>query len=511
MYDPGEKLYYLADFNEKIAVGNYCDFYSYNSLNALVSENPEDKNSWHFANMQGEGGEEYFFDPDYALASYDAMEKAYGCFHDRYGFNSVDKSGMPCLLLLYQYDDVLGYPEYEEDFINNAMNAGQVRDWNVTTTSPMSACSVEIGTLTHEFTHGINAQLTNSQYLNQQGAVMEGYADSIGEQIAYLYGYKWEEFKWQVGSQYCAPMRSFDDPLALGSPKYIGGTDYVEPIKSDCMNELLDCGGVHENSGVVNYLCYELCNSEFVKEADRLTMEENLDCWFETLYMSTYDTNYEDIAHFLIFAAEHMPGMSEGKKETVKYLTDLYGFTGNRDELEKLIGEEECYEYELQLNLPEDGSAEGMSFGASYVAEDGSGRYCVAGEMDENGSIELKTDAALGEGYWNLGCGRDLDEHEPNYVSLPGIEESTEINVQGYDLQEGDAFDTEGGYILSISYVDTAADEEDEETSEIQADVTDYMYDFEGQDGCEIPAAGRYVVLYEGSNGAYELAIINAK
>ena len=512
MYDPQEKLYYLADYTERIAAANYYDFEYYNTVNPVVSTDPSDKSSWHFADMTGPEGEKYFCDPNYIISSYDAMEKAYGCFKERYGFNSVDKTGMPCILLTY-YTDSYTYPTDAEMFERNAVNCGQIRDWNVTATSPAAAFSVEIGTLTHEFTHGINGQLTNSQYKNQQGAVMEGYADSIGELIAYIYGYKWDEFVWEVGSQFSAPIRSFRDPEKYDGAKYIGGINYVSPVYSAKLAKETDCGGVHTDSGVVNYLCYSMSNSELVDKSALLTLEENLDCWFETMYLTTYDTDFMDIAHFLIFAADHMPGLAKEKADTVRYLTNVLGFTGRTDKLNELIEAEGGYVYGLKLNIPEHAGLDDYEFCADFGSDDGSVEY-TAGEIDSDGAVYFRTAERTKDPCWALTMASDNDYagSETVIISAADDGELLSMDVDAYILDEDSTFNTDGGMIFDASYVYLLSEEElEEDPTEVEDYVKNYLSDYLGDTYCKLPAEGRYFIYYMTADYERKLAVVTVE
>ena len=342
MYDPETGLYYLADYNEKIAAANYYDFNKNNEVNAVVSEDPTDINSWHFASMTGPDDEQYFCNADYVISSFDTMLKAYNIYKERYGYNSVDMSGLPILLLMYECDNE--YPTNPFEFTVNANNMGQWHDWAVFGTSPTFTGCVEVGTMTHEFAHGINGQLTNAQYLNTMGAVMEGYADSIGETLAYIYGYKDEAYADVVGSEYCSPMRSFSNPYDFKYARYIGGMYYLQPVVSVLAREF-DYGGVHSNSSVVNYLSYCLSHNEDSSKAV-IDLGKNVDMFVETLYCATYNSGYDELGAYLLFAAENVD-LTDDEEQYVRDTIYLLGFAGDGSELDELIAEDGGYTYTI--------------------------------------------------------------------------------------------------------------------------------------------------------------------
>jgi len=379
MMDSETGLFYLADINNKLAMANYYDFTLNQEVNAIVSEDPSDIDSWHFASMEGPEGESYFCDPNYVIASYDTMEKAFGIYKERYGYNSVDTSGMPMLLLMYECDDA--YPTDVTEFTQNANNMGQWHDWAVFGVSPTFTGCVEVGTMTHEFAHGINGQLTSAQYLNEMGAVMEGYADSIGESLALIYGYKDEKYAEYVGSEFCSPMRSFSNPYEFKNPKYIGGLYYVNPVDESLASDF-DNGGVHVNSAIVNYLCYCLANSE--DESDSvLDLSTDVDLFVETLYCATYNSDFRLLGSYLLFAAENVE-MEQEQLQYVYNTLNKLGFLGDRTYVEELIGEEDAYTVALSLSVPDE-VKEDIVFGGILVGDDES--QMPMGQFDEEGNL----------------------------------------------------------------------------------------------------------------------------
>lgn len=352
MYEEESGLYYLGDYEDRIAVSNACDFDWWATFNSLVTETPEDLSSWHFQiETEPESGRAYFCDPNYVIGSYDCLVRTFRCFKERYGFNSVDYSGLPILLLPYMLSDT-GYPEAEDLFQSNASSGGQMRDWEVIYTSPMFTGCVEIGTLAHEFAHGINEAMTSNSYVNGSGAVMEAIADVIGESMAYLNGGKGEEYKWTVGSEYCSPMRDMKEPGKMHLPAYMYGAYFIKDVYTDAGQLELDNGGVHENGSVLNHLAYLFCEDAQSAEEDRLSVGELLDMWLEAVYCTTSATSYVDFGHYLVFAARHM-GLPGGKADNVMRIADRYGFLGNTDELAKILEEEEHNTYGIWCDLSE--------------------------------------------------------------------------------------------------------------------------------------------------------------
>lgn len=337
MYDPVNRIYYLADFDERIAVSNYYDFNRNNTPNPVVTTNPYDLNSWHFKNTTIPGDSKaYYFDPNYILASYSTMRSVYLAYKERYGFDSVDTTGLPILLNVYYYSG--SYPDSPDGFYPDSFNCGEQHDWEVFATSPAASASADFGKLSREFAHGIHSRFSCAQVLNGQGAVSEGYADTVGELMAYLCGAKYERFKWLVGSQITAPVGSFFNPYEYRQAKYIGGAYYVSPV-SDRFSAYTESGGVRTNCGAVDQLAFCM-NKSSDKDAPVLTLEQNLDLWFETVYCMNYKSSYRELGAYLCYASGCIGSLTQEQITYVKETVDLLGFGDSDGQLQALIEKE---------------------------------------------------------------------------------------------------------------------------------------------------------------------------
>ena len=325
MKDNETGLYYLGSKSKRIACTNAYDFKYYDTLNSYVTENPEDINSWHFykEGSEEDGIEKYFNDPDYVLSAFEVFVDVVGEFSTRYGLTSVDETGLPLLLEVYCTDSYI-YPDSATGFMRNAYNAGQVNDWETMAVSPAYPECLSHSTMGHEYTHGINSQLTKTQYFNGPGAIMESYADIIGTQISLINGYHDDAGLWEHGGTYYKQARSLAEPNNFYQPKYYGGVYYMDSIDG-LLGRDMDYGGVHQNSGIFNYLAYCLVNgSPDLENTNVLSIENDLDMWFETLYMTTYTSNYTEVAQYLRFAAKCM----NLPQEQQDYLYELMKKTG---------------------------------------------------------------------------------------------------------------------------------------------------------------------------------------
>ena len=62
--------------------------------------------------------------------------------------------------------------------------------------------------------------------------------------------------RWDIGEDLVGRLRSMSDPPATGNPDRLGSPRYQSPSNT------ADNGGVHNNSGVNNKLCYLLTDGE---------------------------------------------------------------------------------------------------------------------------------------------------------------------------------------------------------------------------------------------------------
>ena len=444
MYDEENGLYYLGSYNDRLAVCNSYDFLYASTSNSVVTETPEDINSWHFQIEQNEAGAEYFFDVNYVMASYNALYTAYHCFNDRYGITAAN--GLPMMLAVYDTSTTSIYPESVYDFNVNAYNAGQSRDWNLFITSPMYSGCAEVGTMAHEYTHGIQfASSLTSSMSNEYGAIAEAYADILGEGISYIYGYKGEEYKWDIGSYAAEIARCFDTPEEYGNPKYLFGKWYLSPVSSMFL-DMSDNGAVHSNCGIINYLSYMMCEDTSSDADALLTMEEREDLWLESQYCCVAGMDYQAIGRYVIFASD-CTGLSELKSENVKRLVNELGFNGDFTELESLIEAEDGLNYNVTVDASESVNSENAGY-CFYIADLSGTTREIMGETDESGNVQYRT--GLENGILAL----YISDTEAETImaelvlgyAYPG---DITVYIADYDLAFGESLSVSDGYTLN--------------------------------------------------------------
>ncbi len=117
---------------------------------------------------------------------------------------------------------------------------------------------VSLDVMAHEFTHMVTAHNIGGglDYNGESGALNEGFSDIFA---VLAEGYTYGQFDWTIGEKYELKnqfTRSFINPKVSNpsQPNTYGKEPWKDP------NSSKDHGGVHYNSGVLNYWFYLLCN-----------------------------------------------------------------------------------------------------------------------------------------------------------------------------------------------------------------------------------------------------------
>ena len=161
------------------------------------------------------------------------LEMTYDYYLNRHNRNSIDGNG-------YKLE---AYVHYDLNYANAYWN-GQFMtfgDGN-STWGPLVALDI-VG---HEITHGLTSNTADLDYQDESGAMNEAFSDIFGTSIEFYA--KPATANWLMGEDIGSALRSMSDPNSKGDPDTYMGTNYY--IGS------ADNGGVHTNSGVLNYIYY---------------------------------------------------------------------------------------------------------------------------------------------------------------------------------------------------------------------------------------------------------------
>ena len=487
MYSESEDLYYLGSAEEMITVSNYYDFqiggHLLTKMNFYVASDPSELMNWHFAKSTSSTGKTYFDDPNYVLSSFATYVDTIHKFNDRYvsemGFNEEP----PMMLFVYycMYFPYIDYPDDVTMFDANAANYGEVADWSGFVTSPNLGGCLDPVIMSHEYTHNVNQKLTSSLYLNEQAAVMEGYADIIGYSMAKINDEVPEGNEWKIGGVTCAEYRDLIEPLNHNHPKYYNGVNYVNPVP-ETGALVADAGGAHSNSLVVGHLGYLMTDdSETRAGEEALSDEENLDAWFECLFISTYDSDFADVGHYLNYAVKKL-GYPDTELDFVSRLTEEYGFMDGNIEEEYL--EEDCtYTLNTTLNWDDENYAE-VPVGIYYYGNDAS--ILTAGGFTD-GEQTFRTSGDYPAYMMIQALDFVAGVCPVAYVELNEERDGTdfEINMRAVSLNVGDVFENPEGltYESASNVIALGAVESDNGVDFTIANIGTHLVQFRDENG----------------------------
>ncbi len=188
----------------------------------------DDDNFWNNVNANKD---------EVATDAHWAAEKTYDYYFQKFGRNSIDGQGFK----------IMSYVHYQTNYAN-AFWDGQRMTYGDGDATMGPLVSLDI--VGHEITHGLTENTANLTYQNESGALNEGFSDIFATCIEYFA--KPTTANWTMGEDIGSIIRSMSNPNSYQQPDtYLGQNWYTGTA---------DNGGVHTNSGVINYWFYLLSN-----------------------------------------------------------------------------------------------------------------------------------------------------------------------------------------------------------------------------------------------------------
>ncbi|MBL7914609.1 MAG: M4 family metallopeptidase [Bacteroidia bacterium] len=188
-----------------------------------VSSYSDYDNSWNASSCG------YAADAHYCAVNY------YDFLHQQFNRNSIDNNGMK----------LISYLNYGQGLLNAFWNGSAVvyGSGNATAT-PLTTLDIS----GHEFTHGLIQKSANLNYSGEPGIINEGIADIFG--VALESHANGVSGNWTIGEASGTTLRSISNPNLFNQPDTYQGTFWYYGTG--------DNGGVHINSGFINYWYYLL-------------------------------------------------------------------------------------------------------------------------------------------------------------------------------------------------------------------------------------------------------------
>jgi Zn-dependent metalloprotease len=171
-------------------------------------------------------------------------EKTWDFYYNTFNRNSVDNAGLKLLSYVHANLVGMGYGSNVNAFWDGTRMTYGDGDATYSPLTTIDICG-------HEITHGVTQNTANLTYSNESGAMNEGFSDIFGTCIEFYAKPPLATGNWTIGEQIGAPFRSMSNPNAYSQPDTYNGTYWYTGTA--------DNGGVHTNSGVLNYWFYLLC------------------------------------------------------------------------------------------------------------------------------------------------------------------------------------------------------------------------------------------------------------
>lgn len=160
------------------------------------------------------------------------MGATYDYFNNEQGRDSYDGQG----------SKIISYVHYGRRWFNASWN-GMFARFGDGNNNPLTSIDV----VSHELTHGFTRTSSNLVYRNESGALNESFSDIFGTVVEiYATG---DSADWLIGKENFT-LRSMSNPKEYGDPDTYRGENWFDGPE--------DNGGVHTNSGVMNYWYYLL-------------------------------------------------------------------------------------------------------------------------------------------------------------------------------------------------------------------------------------------------------------
>ncbi len=250
----------------------------------------------------------------YATDAHWGAEKTYDFYFQKFARNSINNAGFA----------IKSYVHYSRNYFNAFWDGSRMTYGDGSATygnKPLTSLDV----CGHEITHGLTSFTANLTYSNESGAMNEGFSDIFGTAIEWYARPSRADFL--IGADFYT-IRSMSNPKAYSQP-----STYK---KQYWYTGTADNGGVHTNSGVLNYWFYLLTNggtgtndNSFVYNVSGIGMAKSQAIAYRTLTVYLVaSSNYANARTYSIKSAEDLYGLGSNEAVQTKNAWDAVGVGG---------------------------------------------------------------------------------------------------------------------------------------------------------------------------------------
>jgi Zn-dependent metalloprotease/chitodextrinase len=248
-----------------------------------------------------------------ALDAHWGAEMTYDYWTQKHNRNSYDDNGAT----------IKSYVHYDVDYDNAYWNGSVMTYGDGSDTYFDALTSLDVAG--HEIGHAVCSNTANLTYSYESGAMNEGFSDIWGACIEYFAAP--EKSTWLIGEDIekrtgHSALRSMSDPGSEGQPDTYQGTNWATGSS--------DNGGVHTNSGVLNFWFYILSvgksatndnGDDYSVTGITIDKAAAIAYRMESVYLSA-NSQYADARTFAIQSAEDLYGA--GSNEVIQTTNAWY-------------------------------------------------------------------------------------------------------------------------------------------------------------------------------------------
>ncbi len=174
----------------------------------------------------------------FATDAHWGAEKTFDFYKNNFNRNSIDGNGFK----------IKSYVHYSNNYFNAFWDGSRMTYGDGNSTDGFKPLT-SIDVCGHEITHGLTTFTANLNYSYESGALNEGFSDIFGTAIEWYA--RPVSRDWLIGGDFYT-IRSMSNPNVYNQPDTYLGTKWYAGTS--------DNGGVHTNSGVLNFWFYLLTN-----------------------------------------------------------------------------------------------------------------------------------------------------------------------------------------------------------------------------------------------------------